>query len=83
MSQGQNEQQDGWKGLTAITATDTAERPEILIRGDILLPSHVYVGGNSRKSSLMTSGSMEKISAGFYKAGSLIGICRMPDFSRV
>ena len=46
MSQGQNEQQDGWKGLTAITATDRAESPEILIRvGDALQETPVYVVG--------------------------------------
>ena len=39
MSQGQKEQQEGWKGLTAITATETALRPDNLIRGEVLAPS--------------------------------------------
>jgi hypothetical protein len=71
MSQGQNEQQDGWNGLTAITATDTALSPDSLIRGEMLGPSQVWVGGNSRKSSLTTRGSMHMISTVSYKAGSL------------
>jgi hypothetical protein len=41
MSQGQKEQQEGWKGLTAITATDTALSPDNLIRGEVLAPSQV------------------------------------------
>jgi hypothetical protein len=73
MSQGQKEQQDGWKGFTAITATDAALRLETLIRGEVSDPSQVWVGGNSRKSSLTMIRSIKEISAGFYKAGSLPG----------
>lgn len=59
MSHGQNEQQDGWNGFTAMTARDPDLRPEIRILGETSAPSQVWVGGNSRKSSLITSGSME------------------------
>jgi hypothetical protein len=58
ISQGQNEQQDGWKGLTAMTATETAERPSMLILGELSPPSQVCDGGNSRKSRCTTSLSM-------------------------
>jgi ribonuclease HI len=58
ISHGQNEQQEGWKGLTAITATDTAESPAIRMRGELSSPSQVCDGGNSRKSRRTTSLSM-------------------------
>lgn len=58
INQGQNEQQDGWKGLTAMTATETAESPSMRILGDVSPPSQVCEGGNSRKSRRTTSLSM-------------------------
>jgi hypothetical protein len=60
ISQGQNEQQEGWNGLTAITATDVAERPEIVIPGEVFSPSQVYEGGKIRKSRDTTSFSMDR-----------------------
>jgi ribonuclease HI len=60
ISHGQNEQQEGWKGLTAITATDAAESPTIRIRGELFSPSQVCDGENSRKSRRTTSLSMAR-----------------------
>ena len=57
-SQGEKEQHEGMKGFTAITASETDLRFSILIRGDSSSPSQVFVGGNSRKSSLTISFSI-------------------------
>jgi hypothetical protein len=55
---GVNEQQDFSNGLKTMTATDAADSPFSRILGERFSPSQVYVGGNSRKSSEMMSGSM-------------------------
>jgi hypothetical protein len=59
ISQGQNEQHEGWNGLIAITATDVADNPEIVIPGEIFPPSQVYEGGKIRKLSDTISFSMD------------------------
>ena len=70
MSQGQNEQQEGWNGLIAMTATDSAERLEIVIPGDIFSPSQVCEGGKIRKSSDTTSFSMTE-----FPLHSIVSVC--------
>jgi hypothetical protein len=50
MIHGEYEQQDLLKGLKTITATDAAFRPFNNTRGEMLSPSQVCVGGNSKKS---------------------------------
>jgi hypothetical protein len=57
-SHGVNEQQDFSKGLKTMMATETAESPRSRTAGDRFSPSQVWAGGNSRKSSDTTSGSM-------------------------
>jgi hypothetical protein len=55
---GVKEQQDFSNGLKIITATDDAFNPLRVRRGDRFPPSHVWEGGNSRKSSETTSRSI-------------------------
>ncbi len=57
-SHGENEQQDGIKGFTAMTAREFEEILPMRINGEESSPSQVWVGGNSRKSSLTISFSI-------------------------
>src|SRR5208337_963445 len=61
---GVNEQQDFSNGLKTMTAMDAASLliPFSRMRGEILPPSQVFVGGNVRKSSVTISRSISSTS---------------------